>query len=64
MSAQTKLSKTYIIAIEEENYKKLPAPVFVRGFLVQIARILKLPSDKILASYLERFKAAKKVEDK
>jgi hypothetical protein len=59
MSAQTKLSKTYIIAIEEENYKKLPAPVFVRGFLVQIARILKLPSDKILASYLERFKAAK-----
>jgi hypothetical protein len=59
MSAQTKLSKTYIIAIEEENYKKLPAPVFVRGFLVQIARILKLPSDKILASYLERFKASK-----
>jgi hypothetical protein len=59
MSAQTKLSKTYIIAIEEENYKKLPAPVFVRGFLVQIARILKLPSEKILASYLERFKSAK-----
>lgn len=59
MSAQTKLSKTYIIAIEEENYKKLPAPVFVRGFLVQIARILKLPSEKILASYLERFKSEK-----
>jgi hypothetical protein len=59
MSAQTKLSKTYIIAIEEENYKKLPAPVFVRGFLVQIARILKLPSEKILASYLERFKSSK-----
>jgi hypothetical protein len=60
MSSNTKLSKTYITAIEEENFSKLPAAVFVRGFLVQIARILRLPQDKFLEAYLQRFKTAKK----
>jgi curved DNA-binding protein CbpA len=59
MSNITKVSKTYLLAIEEENFKKLPALVFVRGFLTQIARILRIPQDKLLGSYLARFKAAK-----
>jgi curved DNA-binding protein CbpA len=59
MSNITKVSKTYLLAIEEENFKKLPAPVFVRGFLTQIARILRIPQDKLLNSYLARLKAAK-----
>jgi curved DNA-binding protein CbpA len=59
MSNVTKISKTYINAIESEEFKKLPAFVFVRGFLVQICRILKLPQEKVLDAYLRRFKAAK-----
>lgn len=59
MSNLTKISKTYIQAIETEDFKKLPAPVFVRGFLVQIFRILKLPQEKALEPYLQRFNAAK-----
>jgi curved DNA-binding protein CbpA len=59
MSNITKVSKTYLLAIEEENFKKLPALVFVRGFLTQIARILRIPQDKLLNSYLARYKAAK-----
>jgi curved DNA-binding protein CbpA len=59
MSNITKVSKTYLLAIEDENFKKLPAPVFVRGFLTQIARILRIPQDKLLNSYLARLKAAK-----
>ena len=59
MSNTTKISKTYINAIEGEDFKKLPALVFMRGFLVQICRILKLPQDKVLEAYLHRFKAAK-----
>jgi curved DNA-binding protein CbpA len=59
MSNVTKISKTYINAIEQEDFKKLPALVFMRGFLVQVCRMLKLPQDKVLDAYLQRFKAAK-----
>ena len=55
----TRISKTYIIAIEEDNFAKLPASVFVRGFLIQIARVLKLPPEKLATAYMLRFNEAK-----
>jgi hypothetical protein len=55
MAATSKISKNYIHAIEEENGGKLPAPVFVRGFVVQIARILKLPSTGVADAYMARY---------
>lgn len=51
----TKISKTYLIAIEEEAFAKLPAPVFVRGFLLQISRTLKIPPEPVAAAYMARF---------
>lgn len=51
----TKISKTYLSAIEEEAFNKLPAPVFVRGFLLQIARTLKIPPEPVAAAYMARF---------
>lgn len=59
LSEFAKVSKTYLRAIEDEDFAKLPAIVFVRGFLVQVCRKLKLPEDKVLPAYLERFKKAK-----
>ncbi len=59
MAAVTKISKTYLMAIEEENFVKLPAPVYVRGFVMQIARILKLPVDQVVTTYLDRYKQLK-----
>lgn len=55
MSGVTKVSKNYIIAIEEDDFKKLPAPVYVRGFVAQIARVLKLPHEKVASAYLSRY---------
>ncbi|MCM2278833.1 MAG: helix-turn-helix domain-containing protein [Oligoflexia bacterium] len=55
LSAITKISKTYLQAVEEENYPKLPAPVYVRGFVNQMARALKLPQEKVSAAYMSRF---------
>jgi curved DNA-binding protein CbpA len=52
----TKISKTYLTAIEEENFAKLPAPVYIRGFLAQISRELKLPTEKVAKAYLGRMK--------
>ncbi len=56
LSQITKISKKYLTAIEEENFSVLPAVVFLRGFLIQIAKQLKLPVDKVTSSYLERYK--------
>ena len=55
LSGTTKLSKGYILAIEEENYAKLPAQVYIRGFVVQIAKALKLPYEKVATAYLSRY---------
>jgi hypothetical protein len=51
----TKITKAYILAIEEENYAKLPAAVFIRGFVSQLARVLKLPQQQhVTGSYMTR----------
>ena len=55
LSENTKVSKTYIQAIEEENFKKLPAAVYVRGFVLQISRVLKLPANEVAKAYLSRY---------
>ncbi|MCB9060006.1 MAG: helix-turn-helix domain-containing protein [Halobacteriovoraceae bacterium] len=59
MSEMTKVSKTYIRFIEEETYDKLPALVYVRGFVYQIAKCLKLNPDLVANSYLARAKKIK-----
>ena len=59
LSSSTKISKNYLTAIETEEYAKLPAAVFTRGFLIQICRILKLPQDKVVPAYMALFNAAR-----
>lgn len=59
MASITKINKSYILALEEENYEKLPAVVFVRGFITQVAKTLRLPADKVVAAYLGRFSQAR-----
>ena len=56
VSSLTRISKTYIQAIEDETFDKLPAPVFVRGFLMQYAKTLKLPHDSVASNYMTRFR--------
>ncbi len=50
----TKITKTYLFAIEEEKFEKLPAAVYLRGFITQIAKYLKLPHEKVAAAYIGR----------
>lgn len=51
----TKISKTYLLAIENEDFTKLPAAVFLRGFVTQVAKYMKLPHDKVVAAYMNRY---------
>ncbi len=60
MSEWTKVSKTYIRGIEEENYSILPAPAFIRGFVYQYARCLKIPAEKVAKSFMDRMRGKEK----
>jgi cytoskeleton protein RodZ len=40
---RTKISSTYLSQIEEERFDLLPAPVYLRGFVLAFARTLGLP---------------------
>jgi flagellar biosynthesis protein FlhG len=56
LAQKTKLKKTYIDAIEAEDFANLPAAVYVRGFVSQIAKALSLPSEKVTLAYFDRYK--------
>ena len=50
---QTRISISYLKAIEDEDFSKLPGEVFVRGFLKNYARFLGLPDDEVMKRYGE-----------
>lgn len=52
---RTKITLSYLRAMEEENYGAAPAPVYLRGFLKTIARELKLPPERVADSYMQRY---------
>jgi curved DNA-binding protein CbpA len=56
MSEITKISAYYINAIEREDSKNLPASVFIRGYVGQIAKVLGLDEKKVCDSYMKAFK--------
>lgn len=49
VAEQLKLSGRQIEAIEAEDYARLPAPVFVRGFIRNYARLVELPIETLPA---------------
>ncbi len=59
LSDMTKVSRMYLQGIELEDFGKLPAPVYVRGFVFQYAKCLKLKPEIVANSYLARMKKLK-----
>src|SRR2546428_2389418 len=47
----TKISKRFLEAVERNDHKTLPAPVFTRGFVREYARYLGLNADEIVNRY-------------
>ena len=56
ISARTKIGKQHLAALEEEQFGALPAPVYVRGFLVELARFLRLDPAQVQRTYLRRMR--------
>src|SRR5216110_2401728 len=47
----TKISKRFLEAIERNDHKTLPAPVFTRGFVREYARYLGLNAEEMVNRY-------------
>jgi curved DNA-binding protein CbpA len=58
LSDATRVSKSYLAAIESNAYDALPAAVFVRGFVLQVVRTLGAP-DRLVDAYMKHFRKAK-----
>jgi curved DNA-binding protein CbpA len=56
LSDETRISRQYLAAIEAHDFEALPAPVFVRGFVSQIARALGIDQKQAASSYMELLK--------
>ncbi len=53
MAAQLHLSQSMIQALEWDDYEKLPAAVFVQGYLRNYARLLGVDEDAVIHAYQE-----------
>lgn len=56
LSNITKINPFYIKAIEAMEPQNLPAVVFVRGYVIQMARAMNLDDKKVADSYMKLFK--------
>lgn len=55
---RTKISPTHLESIEKERWDWLPARVFLRGFLVSLARELRLDPEQVSRTFLARREGA------
>src|SRR5919205_3281750 len=51
ISDATKISKRFLEALERNDHKTLPAPVFTRGFVREYARYLGLNCEEMVNRY-------------
>jgi flagellar biosynthesis protein FlhG len=56
IATRTKISSLHLAAIEEERPADLPAPVYVQGFVQQVAKYLKLDTNQVVRTYMRRFR--------
>ena len=52
MADTTKLSMHYLKAIEANQFSELPGRVYLRGFLIQYARALRVSPERLAMGYL------------
>ena len=59
----TKISSTHLQAIEAEHFAELPALVYTRGFVQQLAKFLKLDATQVSKTYLRRLREWRAIAD-
>lgn len=56
IAQRTKIGIGYLQAIEDESYAALPAPVYVRGFVTEVAKFLQLDTEQVPRTFVRRYK--------
>lgn len=56
VSSCTKVTKTALRALEEENFDLLPPWIYVKGFLRAYAGMLKLDAEEVIRTFEERYR--------
>lgn len=56
ISSRTKISRVHLAALEEEDFERLPAAVYVRGFVAELAKYLRLDPQQVQRTYLRRLR--------
>jgi flagellar biosynthesis protein FlhG len=56
IAERSKVGMAYLQALEAETFDKLPAAVYVRGFLVEYAKVLGLDPERVKDTYLLRLR--------
>lgn len=57
ISNRAKISISYLKAIEEERYNDLPVPVYIRGFVTEFARYLKIDPKRAVVDFMATYDA-------
>jgi len=58
LSQRTKITRHHLENVEADRHDRLPAPVYLRGMLMSIAKELRLDGQKVARSYLDTVAAA------
>ncbi len=56
ISIRTKIAKAHLEALEDEAFTQLPAAVYVRGFVTELAKYLRLDPTQVQRTYLRRMR--------
>jgi len=54
ISKRTRISLNYLEAIEDDDFGALPALVYVRGFVTEVAKCLDLDPIQVAHTYVRR----------
>ncbi len=63
IAKHTKIAQGHLRAIEAEAFSELPALVYTRGFVRELAKFLKLDPTQVTRTYLRRMRATLSPEE-
>jgi flagellar biosynthesis protein FlhG len=58
IAAKTKIAANHLRAIEQDAFEELPALVYTRGFVQELAKCLRLDPSQVARTYLKRMREA------
>ena len=56
ISSKTRIGRSHLQSIEDESFAALPAIVYTRGYLIELAKQLRLDPVHVQRTYLRRMR--------